>query len=41
MDEAYRLQGVYALERVNRTLLKRYLKAIDEPLILDMDATVI
>ena len=35
------LQGVYALEKVNRTLLKRYLKSIDEPLILDMDATVI
>ena len=35
------LQGVYALESVNRTLLERYLKAIDEPLILDMDATVI
>ncbi len=35
------LQGVYALESVNRALLKRYLKAIDEPLILDMDATVI
>ena len=35
------LQGVYAAERINRSLLKRYLKAIDEPLILDMDATVI
>ncbi len=35
------LQGVYALESVNRTLLKHYLKSINEPLILDMDATVI
>ncbi len=35
------LQGIYATERVNRTLLRRYLKTIDEPLILDMDATVI
>jgi len=35
------LQGVYAVEQINRSLLKRYLKAIDEPLILDMDATVI
>ena len=35
------LQGIYALERVNRTLLKRHLKSINEPLILDMDATVI
>jgi len=35
------LQGVYATEQINRTLLKRYLKSIDEPLILDMDATVI
>ena len=35
------LQGIYAAESVNRTLLKRYLKAIDEPLVLDMDATVI
>ena len=35
------LQGIYAAESVNRTLLKRYLKSVNEPLILDMDATVI
>lgn len=35
------LQGVYALESVNHTLLKRYLKSINEPLVLDMDATII
>ena len=35
------LQGVYAVERINRSLLKHYLKSIEEPLILDMDATVI
>jgi len=35
------LWGHYTLESVNHTLLKRYLKSIDEPLILDMDATVI
>ncbi len=35
------LQGVYAAEQINRTLLKRYLKSVNEPLILDMDTTVI
>ena len=35
------LAGVYGLEKVNKTLLERYLKRIDEDLILDMDATVI
>ncbi|MCI0501955.1 MAG: IS1380 family transposase [Epsilonproteobacteria bacterium] len=35
------LAGVYGLEKINKTLLKRYLKSIDEDLILDIDATVI
>jgi hypothetical protein len=35
------LIGVYGLERVNKTLLERYLKRVDEDLILDIDATVI
>ena len=35
------LQGVYGIESINRTLLKRHLKTIDEPLVLDIDASVI
>lgn len=37
----YGLAGVYGLEKVNKVLLQRYLKRIDEDLILDIDATVI
>ena len=29
------------MEKINRILLKRYLSKIDEPLVLDIDATVI
>lgn len=35
------LSGVYGLEKINKTLLERYLKRVDEDLILDIDATVI
>lgn len=35
------LMGVIGLERVNKCLLERYLKRVDEDLILDIDATVI
>ena len=35
------LQGVYGIESINRTLLKRHLKTFTEPLILDIDASVI
>ena len=35
------LIGVYGVEHINRALLKRYLKRVDEPLILDIDASVI
>lgn len=35
------LSGVYGLENINQTLLERYLKRINEDLILDIDATVI
>lgn len=35
------LVGVYGLETINKILLQRYLRNIDEDLILDIDATVI
>lgn len=35
------LQGVYGIETINRKLLERYLKPIQEPLVLDIDASVI
>lgn len=35
------LAGVYGLEKINKTLLERYLKRVNEDLILDIDATVI
>jgi hypothetical protein len=35
------LMGVYGMESINKVLLKRYLKRVDEPLILDIDASVI
>jgi len=35
------LIGVYGVESINKALLKRYLKRVDEPLILDIDASVI
>ena len=34
------LRGVYGAERINRKLLKRYLKDMKEPLVLDIDATI-
>jgi len=35
------LQGIYGIESVNRKLLQRHLKSVDEPLVLDIDASVI
>jgi len=35
------LQGIYGIESINRKLLQRHLKTIDEPLVLDIDASVI
>lgn len=35
------LVGVHGLEKINQTLLERYLKKVNEDLILDIDATVI
>ena len=35
------LIGVYGVESINKVLLKRYLKRIEEPLVLDIDASVI
>ena len=35
------LIGLYGIEEINKILLKRYLKRIDEPLVLDIDASVI
>lgn len=35
------LRGVYAIENINQNLLKRYLNRIEEPLVLDIDASVI
>lgn len=35
------LLGVYGIESINKILLKHYLKRVDEPLILDIDASVI
>ena len=35
------LLGMYGIESMNQTLLKRYLKRIEEPLVLDIDASVI
>jgi len=35
------LIGMYGVEGINKALLKRYLKRIDEPLVLDIDASVI
>jgi hypothetical protein len=34
------LKGMYGIEHINRKLLKRYLKRIDEALVLDIDATL-
>jgi len=35
------LMGVYGMEAIHRKILKRYLKPIQDPLILDIDASVI
>ncbi len=35
------LQGVYGIESINKKLLQRHLKTISEPLVLDIDASVI
>jgi len=35
------LEGVYGIEAINRILLARYLKHLSEPLVLDIDASVI
>jgi len=35
------LTGGYGIERINQNLLKRYLKRVEEPLVLDIDASVI
>ena len=35
------LLGMYGIEGINQTLLKRYLKRIEEPIVLDIDASVI
>lgn len=35
------LSGVYGMEQINRSLLKRHLKTIESPLILDIDASLI
>jgi len=35
------LMGVYGMEHINRVFLKQYLKRVDEPLVLDIDASVI
>lgn len=35
------LRGVYAIESINRNLLRRYLNRIEEPIVLDIDASVI
>jgi len=35
------LQGIYGVESINRKLLKRHLKTVDDPLVLDIDASVI
>jgi len=35
------LIGMYGLENINQELLKRYLKRVEEPLVLDIDASVI
>lgn len=35
------LMGIYGLEAINRKMIKRYLKRINEDIILDIDATVI
>ncbi len=35
------LIGMYGIEDINKVLLKRYLKRIEEPLVLDIDASVI
>lgn len=35
------LIGMYGVESINQILLKRYLKRVEEPLVLDIDASVI
>ena len=35
------LFGIYGIESINRTLLSRHLKNVNEPLVLDIDASVI
>ncbi len=35
------LIGMYGLENINQVLLKRYLKRVEEPIVLDIDASVI
>lgn len=35
------LIGMYGVENLNKVLLRRYLKRVDEPLVLDIDASVI
>jgi hypothetical protein len=35
------LIGVYGMEQIHRAVLKRYLKRVEDPLILDIDASVI
>jgi len=35
------LQGIYGIESINRKLLQRHLKTVDEPIVIDIDASVI
>ena len=35
------LIGMYGMENINQVLLKRYLKRVEEPIVLDIDASVI
>lgn len=35
------LQGIYGIESINRKLLQRHLKTVNDPLVLDIDASVI
>ncbi len=35
------LQGIYGIESINRKLLQRQLKTVEDPLVLDIDASVI
>jgi len=35
------LQGIYGIESINRKLLQRHVKTVEDPLVLDIDASVI